>query len=193
MGIFNVVQYIVVDVEGQVGSYHIGIFQRCQLRQSQTEGILDGHIDGCCIGDAVFHDGDGFSPKRMLQTVCDESRYVLVAQCRLLSDLRHEFHDGVCRIIVGGIGSYHFHQRNQVTRVPEVGSHETVSVFQISGDLGRTHYGRVGAEDAVLSAACFQLSEGFPLQIHVFKHGFDHQVCILDAVAFDILCEVDSG
>ena len=129
----------------------------------------------------------------MLQAVCDEARYILIAKARLLADLCHEIHNGLGSFVCCCVGLNHFYQRNQVARIPEVCAAETLAMLEVPADFRRAHNRCVGAEDTVRSAAGFEFCECFTLQIHVFEYRFDHKVCVLDTLAVNIRRKVDSG
>src|SRR5712675_1171345 len=57
-----------VDVERQIESDQVGIFERPQYRQPQSKAVLHAVIERPGIADAFRDHGNGLAPQRMLQT-----------------------------------------------------------------------------------------------------------------------------
>ena len=55
-----------MDCQGQIGSNEVRVFQRSKDGKSPAETRFDNRIYSLSVTNSIFHQGDRFSPERML-------------------------------------------------------------------------------------------------------------------------------
>src|ERR1700688_3756334 len=140
-------QDIVVNGEREIGSYHVGVFQRTEHCEPAAERSLDNGIDRLGIADTVLDQRNRLAPQRVLKPVADETWHVFFHVGRLLAGGLVQFHGPGDRLWRCPLRLDDFHERHQERRIPPMRAERALALVQSPHDRRDRNDRSVAGED----------------------------------------------
>ena len=133
-------------------------------------------------GQALLFLGAPDLADRRHQDPVDDEAGDLAADDRLLADRLREVVGGGGGLLRGVVSDDHLDQRHHRGRVEEVEADHLVGAQRRFADLGDRERGGVGGEDRVPGRRRIQLAEDRLLDLHLLRHGLDHEVDVAEVL-----------
>ena len=163
-----------MDRERQVEADQVGVLERTEHLQLQAKRALDHRVDILGRADAGLDEGDRLAPERVLQPVPNEARDVALDVHGCLAGRGEQGHRPLHDLAARLLRLRHLDERDQVRRIPEVGSDDALRTLGVLRDRPDRHHGRVRSEDR-LRCSMRHPREQLLLQVELFRRRLDDE------------------